>query len=56
MLSFIAEIPESYETTGYVVMNFDTAIEMIRAIEGREERIEVIRRAGILSGMLAEAT
>ncbi|MEC0308203.1 NUDIX hydrolase [Paenibacillus lautus] len=51
-----AERPGSYETTGYVVMNFDTAIEMIRAIEGREERIEVIRRAGILSGMLAEAT
>ncbi|MBX4147315.1 MULTISPECIES: NUDIX hydrolase [Paenibacillus] len=48
------ERPEGYETTGYVRMNFDTAIEMIKAIEGREERIEVIRRAGILSGRLAE--
>ncbi|WP_339290968.1 hypothetical protein MKY48_22695 [Paenibacillus sp. FSL W8-0187] len=63
MLSFITvgvkrfvERPEGYETTGYVRMNFDTVIEMIKAIEGREERIEVIRRAGILSGMLAEVT
>lgn len=55
MLSFIAEIPEGYERNR-ICRNFDTAIEMIRAIEGREERIEVIRRAGILSGMLAEAT
>ncbi|RAR45066.1 hypothetical protein [Paenibacillus sp. MDMC362] len=48
------ERPEGYETTGYVRMNFDTAIELIKAIEGREERIEVIPRAGIFSGRLAE--
>ena len=50
------ERPEGYETTGYVRMNFDTAIDMIKTIEGREERIEIVRRAGILSGMLVEAT
>lgn len=46
------ELPKGYETTGYVIMNFETAIDMIKKIEGREERIEVIRRAGIISGQL----
>ncbi|MDF2724595.1 MAG: hypothetical protein K0Q59_4270 [Paenibacillus sp.] len=46
------ERPEGFETTGYVIANFETAIEMIRRIEGRKERIEVIRRAGILAGQL----
>ncbi|SFL42619.1 NUDIX domain-containing protein [Paenibacillus sp. 1_12] len=48
------EIPSGFETTGYVIMNFRTAIDIIKKIEGREERIEVIRRAGILSGQLIE--
>jgi len=37
-----------------VITNFKTAIDMIEKIEGREERIEVIRRAGILSGRLPD--
>ncbi|MFC5471252.1 NUDIX hydrolase [Cohnella suwonensis] len=48
------EIPKGYEKTGYVIMNFETAIDMIKNIEGREERINIIRRAGILSGYLEE--
>lgn len=48
------EIPDGFETTGYVITNFKTAIDMIKTIEGREERIEVIRRAGIMSGQLIE--
>ncbi|MDF2652315.1 MAG: hypothetical protein K0Q73_8120 [Paenibacillus sp.] len=51
--SFV-EIPVGYETTGYVIMNFETAIEMIKKIEGREERIEVIRKAGVMAGELKE--
>jgi len=35
-------------------LNFETAIDMIKNIEGREERIDIIRRAGILSGNLEE--
>ncbi|GGD85272.1 NUDIX hydrolase [Paenibacillus nasutitermitis] len=48
------EMPKGYETTGYVITNFKTAIEMIQKIEGREERIAVIKRAGVLSGWLTE--
>ncbi|XEC96604.1 NUDIX hydrolase [Paenibacillus tarimensis] len=48
------EMPKGFETTGYVIMNFVTAIDMIKKIEGREERIQVIRRAGIFSGQLRE--
>ena len=44
------EMPKGYEKTGYVITNFETAIEMIQKIEGREERIAVVKRAGILSG------
>jgi 8-oxo-dGTP diphosphatase len=44
------EMPAGYEKTGYVITNFETAIEMIRKIEGREERIAVIQQAGNLSG------
>ncbi|MEK3913368.1 hypothetical protein [Paenibacillus sp. FSL H7-0331] len=43
-----------YEKTGYVITNFDTAIEIIQKIEGREERIADIRRAGILAGQIRE--
>ncbi|WP_256376736.1 NUDIX hydrolase [Cohnella herbarum] len=50
----ICEIPKGYEKTGYVIMNFETALDMIKNIEGREERIEIIRRAGILSGNLKD--
>ncbi len=45
---------EGYEKTGYVIMNFETAIDMITVIEGREERIKIIRRAGVLTGQLED--
>ncbi|MFD0679247.1 MULTISPECIES: NUDIX domain-containing protein [unclassified Paenibacillus] len=48
------EMPQQYETTGYVITNFETAIDMIQKIEGREERIAIIRKAGILAGQLKE--
>lgn len=48
------DMPKGFEKTGYVVMNFETAIEMIKKIEGREERIEIIKRAGIIAGQLDE--
>lgn len=47
-------MPAGFEKTGYVIMNFETAIDMITAIEGRGERIETIKRAGILAGLLPE--
>lgn len=46
------QMPKGYETSGYVITNFETALAMIRKIEGREERLAVIKRAGILSGWL----
>lgn len=45
-------IPEGFEKTGYIITNFETAIDMIMNIDGRGERIEIIRRAGILAGHL----
>lgn len=48
------EMPRGYEKTGYVIMNFETAIQMIVRLEGLVERVEIIRRAGILSGQLEE--
>jgi 8-oxo-dGTP diphosphatase len=48
------DVPEGYEKTGYVITNFETAIEIIKKVEGREERIEIIRRAGILASQLEE--
>ncbi|WP_405459178.1 hypothetical protein [Paenibacillus sp. HJGM_3] len=48
------ERPFESETTGYVIMNFQTALEMIAKIEGRPERIAVVRRAGVLVGALKE--
>ncbi|MCU6795073.1 NUDIX hydrolase [Paenibacillus sp. WQ 127069] len=48
------EMSQVYEKTGYVITNFDTAIEIIQKVEGREERIAVIRRAGILAGQIRE--
>jgi len=57
---FLAEVdkfvdmPERYEKTGYVITNFETAIEMIAAIEGNGNRIEIVKRAGILSGQMKE--
>lgn len=50
----LVEMPKGFEKTGYVIMNFRTAIEMIKAIEGRGERIEIITRAGILTGQFEE--
>jgi 8-oxo-dGTP diphosphatase len=49
--SFV-DMLQGYEKTGYVAVNFETAIDMIEKIEGRGERIEMIRRAGVLSGKL----
>jgi 8-oxo-dGTP diphosphatase len=45
-------MPEGHEKTGYVITNFETAIEMIQKLEGRKELIAVVKRAGILSGWL----
>jgi 8-oxo-dGTP diphosphatase len=50
-----SDIPNRFEKTGYIITNFETAIEIIMKIEGREERIEIIRRAGILAGQLEKA-
>jgi len=47
-----AEMPPGYEKTGSVIMNFETAIQMILRLEGLGERVEIIRRAGIISGQL----
>lgn len=49
-------MPNGFEKTGYVIMNFNTAIEMILKIEGPGERTEIIRRAGILAGQLDGAS
>lgn len=46
------ELTDKFEKSGYIITNFKTAIEMIKKVEGREERIRVIRRAGELSGQL----
>lgn len=43
---------EGFEKTGYVIMNIRTALAMISAIEGRDERIQIIRRAGVLTGQI----
>lgn len=50
----IKEMPRGFEKTGYVSMNFETAIEMIKKIEGRGERIAIIQRAGMIAGYLNE--
>jgi 8-oxo-dGTP diphosphatase len=42
--SFIA-IPEGFETTGRVVMNFETALQIVNKIEGRTERIQLLSYA-----------
>lgn len=49
-----AEMPVGFEKTGYVIMNFETAIQMIIRLEGEGERAEIIRRAGILAGQLED--
>ncbi|RXZ77409.1 NUDIX hydrolase [Paenibacillaceae bacterium] len=48
------EMPDGFEKTGYIITNFNTAIDMIKKIEGRGERIEIINKAGILAGQLKE--
>ena len=48
------EMPTGYEKTGYVIMNFETAIQMILKLEGRGERVEIVKRAGILCGQLED--
>ena len=46
------KMPKGFEKTGYVIMNFETAIQMIARLEGIGERTEIIRRAGVLSGQI----
>ena len=48
------EMPSGYEKTGYVIMNFETAIQMILKLEGMGERVEIVKRAGILCGQLED--
>ncbi|MCQ6562998.1 HAD-IA family hydrolase [Paenibacillus mendelii] len=50
------EMPDGFETTGYVITNVETAIDMIKQIEGREERIAASRRAGELSRQVIPPT
>ncbi len=50
------DMPDGFEKTGYVIMNIRTALDMITAIEGRVERIQIIRRAGVMSGLLDDIT
>lgn len=44
------EIPAGFEKSGYVITNFETAIEMILRLEGMGERVEIIKRAGVIAG------
>jgi 8-oxo-dGTP diphosphatase len=45
-------IPKGFETTGRVVMNFETALQIVTKIEGRAERIQILSYAQELaSGM-----
>ncbi|MCS7458653.1 NUDIX hydrolase [Paenibacillus doosanensis] len=39
------EMPEGFEKTGYVIMNFPTALEMIERLEGPGERAQIIAKA-----------
>ncbi|WP_245583810.1 NUDIX hydrolase [Paenibacillus terrigena] len=45
----MVQMPEGFEKTGCVIMNFETAIQMIMRLEGMGERVEIIRRARILA-------
>jgi 8-oxo-dGTP diphosphatase len=45
-------MPEGFEKSGYIITNFQTAINMIEKIEGTGSRIEIVRMAGVLSGQL----
>ena len=46
------QMPEGFEKAGCVIMNFETAIQMIMRLEGMGERVEIIRRAGMLANKL----
>ncbi|KIL39445.1 NUDIX hydrolase [Gordoniibacillus kamchatkensis] len=45
-------IPEGFETTGRVVMNFETALQMVNKIEGRAERTQILSYARELASEL----
>ena len=55
MVRKFVEMPDGFEKTGYVITNFDTALDMIEKVEGRGDRIEIIRKAGILAGQIQDA-
>ncbi|WP_028547748.1 NUDIX hydrolase [Paenibacillus sp. UNC451MF] len=41
-------MPEGFEKTGYVIMNFQTAIQLITKLEGTGARTDIIARAEAL--------
>lgn len=43
------QMPEGFEKTGYVIMNFQTALQLITRLEGTGARMEIIARAGQLA-------
>jgi len=45
----MVQMPEGFEKTGCVIMNFETAIQMIMRLEGMGERVEIIQKARILA-------
>lgn len=49
------EMPKGFEKTGHVIMNFETAIQMLLRIEGEGERSKIIKKAGTLASQLNEA-
>lgn len=46
-------MPAGFEKTGSVIMNFPTAIQMIKKLDGEGERGQIVARAGQLTGQLA---
>jgi len=46
----IEQMPERFEKTGCVIMNFETAVQMLMQLEGMGERVQIIQRARSLAG------
>ncbi|WP_282941351.1 NUDIX hydrolase [Paenibacillus sp. RC67] len=43
-------IPDGFEKTGYVIMNFETAVQLLTKLEGNGARTDIIARAEELVG------
>ncbi|MFE5320076.1 NUDIX domain-containing protein [Paenibacillus sp. NPDC056579] len=46
------DMPQGFEKTGYVVMNFPTAVGLVTKLEGEGERSRILTKAGQLTGRL----